>query len=48
MGSQCRYFHLYIRRKVEEDTNRNYWLTVEEAQQYSIVNKIISNRDEIK
>lgn len=34
--------------KVEEDTNRDYWLTAEEAQQYGIVNKIISTRDEIK
>lgn len=34
--------------KVEEDTNRDYWLTAEEAQQYGIVNKIINMRDEIK
>lgn len=34
--------------KVEEDTNRDYWLTAEEAQQYGIVNKIINTRDEIK
>lgn len=34
--------------KVEEDTNRDYWLTAEEAQQYGIVNKIINTRDKIK
>ncbi|EOA9128821.1 TPA: ATP-dependent Clp protease proteolytic subunit, partial [Staphylococcus aureus] len=34
--------------KVEEDTNRDYWLSVEEALDYGIVNKIISSRDEIE
>ncbi|WP_418128598.1 ATP-dependent Clp protease proteolytic subunit [Staphylococcus sp. HKU1] len=34
--------------KVEEDTNRDYWLSVEEAVEYGIVNKIISSRDELE
>lgn len=34
--------------KVEEDTNRDYWLSVEKALDYGIVNKIISSRDEIE
>ena len=34
--------------KVEEDTNRDYWLSVEEALDYGIVNKINSSRDEIE
>lgn len=34
--------------KVEKDTQRNYWLSVEEAKEYGIVNKIISQYDELK
>ncbi|HCV5888879.1 TPA: ATP-dependent Clp protease proteolytic subunit [Staphylococcus aureus] len=34
--------------KVEEDTNRDYWLSTEEAYDYGLVHKIISSRNEIK
>lgn len=34
--------------KVEKDTDRNYWLTANEAIEYGIVNKIISRYDEIE
>lgn len=33
--------------KVENDTDRNYWLNCEEAVEYGIVNKVISSYDEI-
>ena len=33
--------------KVNEDTDRNYWLNAEEAIEYGIVNKIISTHDEL-
>jgi len=35
-------------RKVERDTERNYWLTAEEAKEYGIVGKIISSAAELK
>ena len=34
--------------KVEQDTDRNYWLSAEEAVEYGIVNKVISKYDEIE
>jgi len=33
--------------KVENDTDRNYWLNCKEAVEYGIVNKVISSYDEI-
>lgn len=33
--------------KVQRDTDRNYWMSAEEAVNYGIVNKIITNRSEI-
>ena len=33
--------------KVEKDTDRDYWLTAEEALEYGLVGKIISHRSEI-
>lgn len=33
--------------KVQNDTDRNYWLNCEEAVEYGIVNKVISSYDEI-
>lgn len=33
--------------KVEKDTDRNYWLSAEEAVEYGIVNKIITKYDEL-
>lgn len=33
--------------KVQRDTDRNYWMNAEEAVNYGIVNKIISNHSEI-
>lgn len=33
--------------KVENDTDRNYWLNCDEAVEYGIVNKVISSYDEI-
>ncbi|MGL5616775.1 MAG: ATP-dependent Clp protease proteolytic subunit [Sarcina sp.] len=34
--------------RVEKDTERNYWLSAEEAKEYGIVNKIISKYEEIE
>lgn len=34
--------------KVEEDTQRNYWLSASEAVEYGIVNKIISSYEELE
>lgn len=34
--------------KVEEDTQRNYWLNASEAVEYGIVNKIISSYEELE
>lgn len=33
--------------KVDKDTDRNYWLTANEAIEYGIVNKVISSYDEL-
>jgi len=33
--------------KVSKDADRNFWLTVDEAKEYGIVNQIISNASEI-
>jgi len=33
--------------KVEKDTDRNFWMSAEEAVEYGIVGKIISSHDEI-
>lgn len=33
--------------KVEQDTNRDYWLSAQEAKEYGIVNKIISSAKEL-
>jgi len=35
-------------RKVQKDTERNFWMNAEEAIKYGIVNKIITNKEEIK
>ncbi|WBW98104.1 ATP-dependent Clp protease proteolytic subunit [Oceanirhabdus sp. W0125-5] len=34
--------------KVNQDTDRNYWLTANEAVEYGIVNKVIVKNDEIE
>ena len=34
-------------KKVEKDTDRNYWMTGEESIEYGIANKIITNIDEL-
>ena len=33
--------------RVEKDTLRDYWMSAEEAKEYGIINKIISNRSEL-
>jgi ATP-dependent Clp protease, protease subunit len=33
--------------KVEEDTDRNYWMSADEAKKYGIVGKIISSEEEL-
>ncbi len=33
--------------KVEQDTDRDYWLSAEEAQEYGLVSRIIANRSEL-
>ena len=33
--------------QIEKDTDRDYWLTAEEAMNYGLVGKIITNRSEI-
>ena len=33
--------------KIEKDTDRNYWLSADEAVEYGIVNKVISNSNEL-
>ena len=35
-------------KKVEADTDRDYWLDADEAIEYGLISKIISNRDELK
>lgn len=34
--------------QVQKDTDRDYWLNAEEALEYGLISKIISNRDELK
>lgn len=33
--------------RVEQDTDRNYWMNASEAVEYGVVNKIISSYDEL-
>jgi ATP-dependent Clp protease protease subunit len=33
--------------KVEKDTDRDYWMNAEEALEYGLISKIISNRDQL-
>lgn len=33
--------------RIEEDTNRNYWLLADEAQRYGLVGKVIENMSEL-
>lgn len=33
--------------KVERDTDRDYWLSAEEAQEYGLVSRIVANRQEL-
>ena len=33
--------------QVEKDTDRNYWMTAEEAVNYGLINKVIANRDQL-
>lgn len=35
-------------KKVEKDTERNFWMSAAEAKEYGIVGKIISSADELK
>ena len=35
-------------KKVEKDTERNFWMTAEAAKEYGLVGKIISSADELK
>lgn len=35
-------------KKVEADTDRDYWLDAEEALEYGLISKVISNRTELK
>ena len=35
-------------KKVEADTDRDYWLDADEALEYGLISTIISNRDELK
>ena len=34
--------------KVEEDTDRNYWLSAKEAMDYGLVSKIIATHSELE
>ena len=34
--------------QVEKDTDRDYWMSAEEALEYGLISKIIANRDELK
>lgn len=34
--------------KVEKDTDRDYWMSAEEAADYGLITRIISNREELK
>jgi ATP-dependent Clp protease, protease subunit len=35
-------------KRVEKDTERNFWMTAEQAREYGLVGKIISSVDELK
>jgi len=35
-------------KRVEKDTERNFWMTAEEAREYGLVGKIVSSLDELK
>lgn len=35
-------------KKVEQDTDRDYWLDAEEALEYGLISKVITNRDDLK
>ena len=34
--------------KVERDTDRNYWMTAEEAKEYGLVTHIVHTQDQVK
>jgi ATP-dependent Clp protease protease subunit len=34
--------------QVEKDTDRDYWMSGQEAVKYGLISKVITNRDEIK
>ena len=34
--------------QIQEDTNRDFWMSAEEAVEYGLVGKIVSHRDEVK
>ena len=34
--------------KVEKDTDRNYWMSAEEAKEYGLVNQIVESADKVK
>ena len=34
--------------RVEKDTDRNYWMSAEEAKEYGLVSRIIENSDGIE
>jgi len=34
--------------QVEKDTDRDYWMSAQEAVKYGLINKVITNREEIK
>ena len=36
------------KERIEEDTDRDFWLSAEDAVQYGLVNKIISSVKELK
>jgi ATP-dependent Clp protease protease subunit len=35
-------------KKVEKDTERNFWMSAEQALEYGLVGKIVSSVDELK
>lgn len=34
--------------KIEKDTDRDFWLSAEEAEEYGVIDKIIKNSKDIK
>ena len=34
-------------QQVEKDTDRDYWMSAEEAMEYGLISKIISKRDQL-